>query len=70
MLPAEQIGRYSDAPPTNAQFESALQKARKQPGAAHVDEMLLGLKMVTPRGALCRPARGYAGDNTRTGVAS
>ena len=34
-------------PPTNAQFESALQKARKQPGAAHV-EILLGSKMVTP----------------------
>jgi len=32
---------------TNAQFESALQKARKQPGAAHV-EILLGSKMVTP----------------------
>ena len=32
---------------TNAQFESALHKARKQPGAAHV-EILLGSKMVTP----------------------
>jgi hypothetical protein len=30
-------------PPTNAQFESALQKARKQPGAAHV-EILLALR--------------------------
>ncbi|OJW51192.1 MAG: hypothetical protein BGO67_12790 [Alphaproteobacteria bacterium 41-28] len=32
---------------TNAQFESALQNARKQPGAAYI-ELLLGSKMVTP----------------------
>ena len=57
--PVEQINlrmRYVNAPecpgdarvsPTNAQFELALQKARKRPGAAHV-EIFLGSKMVTP----------------------